>query len=79
MEPLVKQVLEMNGCSKEEIDELPTDFWIIYEEKLKETRDLVVNDNQYVYACLILEKYNRLLNKTFILTSSHDPILSYLI
>ncbi|CAF2987412.1 unnamed protein product [Rotaria sp. Silwood2] len=56
MEPLIKQLLGMNGRSKEEIDELSKDFWMVYEEKLKERPDLVVNDNQYVCACLILKK-----------------------
>ncbi|CAF4435454.1 unnamed protein product [Rotaria sp. Silwood2] len=56
MEPLINQVLHMSGRSKEEIDELSKDFWMVYEEKLKERQDLVINDNQYVCACLVLKK-----------------------
>ncbi|CAF1365798.1 unnamed protein product [Rotaria sp. Silwood1] len=56
MDPLLKLVLEKNGRSKEEINELLKDFWVIYEDKLKERPDLVTNRNQYVCACLILTK-----------------------
>ncbi|CAF1385464.1 unnamed protein product [Rotaria sordida] len=56
MESLIHQVLRMSGRSKEEINEISKDFWIVYEEKLKERRDLVINGNQYVCACLVLKK-----------------------
>ncbi|CAF3622561.1 unnamed protein product [Rotaria sp. Silwood1] len=56
MEPLIHQVLRMSGRSKEDIDQISKDFWMVYEEKLKERRDLVINGNQYVCACLVLKK-----------------------
>lgn len=56
MEPLINKLLSMSGRSKEEVAELSKDFWMVYEEKLKERRDLVVNANQYVCACLVLKK-----------------------
>ncbi|CAF3390100.1 unnamed protein product [Rotaria socialis] len=56
MEPLVMQILKKNGRSKEEIEQISSDFWMVYEEKLKEKPDSVVNSNQYVCACLILKK-----------------------
>ena len=56
MEPLIHRLLQMSGRSKEEIDQLSKEFWIVYEEKLKERPNLVINSNQYVCACLVLKK-----------------------
>jgi hypothetical protein len=57
MESLIRLVLGKSGRSKEDIESLLEDFWIVYEEKLKEKPDVVTNPNQYVCACLILKKY----------------------
>ena len=56
MEPLINHILHASGRSKQEIDEISKEFWIVYEDKLKERPSLVVNGNQYVCACLVLKK-----------------------
>ena len=56
MDPLIKQVLEINGRTKEEINQLIEQLWLLYEQNLRKKTDLVLNRNQYVYVCLVLQK-----------------------
>jgi hypothetical protein len=56
MDPLLKRVLELCGRSKEDIDQLLSKLWVLYEKKLGEKPDLVVNRNQYVCVSLVLKK-----------------------
>jgi hypothetical protein len=56
MESLVKRILEMSGRSKEEIDKLLKELWVLYEQNLRKKPELVVNRDQYVCVGLVLKK-----------------------
>ncbi|CAF1264240.1 unnamed protein product [Rotaria sordida] len=56
LEGSVRQALEINRRSKEEIDQLLIEFWSLYEEKLKEISHSIVNDNSFACVCLVLKK-----------------------
>jgi hypothetical protein len=56
IEKTLKQVLEINGRSKEAIDKLLIEFWILYEEKVRETSHVLFANTPYAYVCLILKK-----------------------
>lgn len=56
MEPLIKRIFKLNDRTDSEVEALSQDFWMVYEQKLMERADLVINPNQYVCACLVLQK-----------------------
>ncbi|CAF1235225.1 unnamed protein product [Rotaria sordida] len=55
-ESSIRRALEINGRSKEEIDQLLIEFWSLYEEKLKEKSHSIVTDNPLACVCLVLKK-----------------------
>jgi hypothetical protein len=55
-ETSLRQALEINGRTNEEIDKLLTKFWILYEEKLREKAHIITSGSPFVSVNLILKK-----------------------
>lgn len=52
----VRQVLKANGRSNEEIEKVSIEFWLLYQQNIKENINLYLENTPFVCANLILKK-----------------------